>query len=764
MSVRNLAIASFLASFSAILLELTLVRVFGLVLFASFTHLALAVALLGIAIGGVVQHMVPTLVPADRLEQGLSRVALVQGVASVVAVFVAVILPLTEQSSAPVTEFVLTRLRNVWELVNPLAFVVMLPFLTAPFAAVGVFFAALFEHRRDRIGLLYGADLAGGALGALALFPLLHFVPAPDVAWISAAAAFGAAAVLGDRRPVAAALVALLLAGLSTSGASLLRARFPAGFSDDWVVFERWTPVARLAIHEHPREIRILLDNSSSSQVVTTRTRAALLSGELGRSLVFRMHDPPAKVGVLAASAGPDVAVAQHLGFTDIEAIDVAPYIGDLVEARYAKEEVNPFRDGNTRRVTADARAAVLHGEGGYDVLQMIHANLHGAAGVLAQAWSPGLLGTVEAFETWIEALSEDGTVSFARGSRTVHMARSATQALHNRGVAEPYKHIAYVVGPSTVVLVKKRPFTEAEHTRMLGILASNPRYELVVDPLAPELSDDAREALYGGPTMTDDRPYTDSPAQIVENWTAAGQSLASGASEVRTEAIVYHLMLLESAFVGLAGLLLFFVPWTVDRRRGEAIAGTAVVLGYAACLGYGYLAVEIALIQRFILLVGHPVIAMTAIVFAMLTASGLGSVLVGRVPEDRVLQVLRGALVAVLVLVGLTAFGLAEWAVDAARGVPMELRIAITALAVAIPAFPMGMALPAGLRLLRPEADRLVPWAWAFNGLFSVVAALGTAVIGRLGGFSVALAVALIAYAGALMLSGWLVTAGDQR
>ena len=54
--------------------------------------------------------------------------------------------------------------------------------------------------------------------------------------------------------------------------------------------------------------------------------------------------------------------------------------------------------------------------------------------------------------------------------------------------------------------------------------------------------------------------------------------------------------------------------------------------LMYFLCLGAGYILIQVALIQRFVLLLGHPTYALTVIVFSMLVASGAGSFFSARV------------------------------------------------------------------------------------------------------------------------------------
>ena len=766
--MRRIAGATFAISFSLVLLELSLTRVFGVVLFASFSHLALAIALMGISAGAVLQQVAPGLITADTLESRVGRLAMAQGVLTLLVVAVAVSLPLTVQADEAVLNYVTERLKFKWDLMATGWFALLLPILVTPFTAAGWSLAAIFTHRKEDIGPLYGADLVGGALAGLLFIPLLSMIAAPDMAFASAGAALlGACAVGTGRLRIASGLIAavcgLAILGSATWG-TLLQVRYPAGFSEHHIVWEKWTPLTRLAVHEAPSQTRILLDNSSSSEVVLTSERQAVVAKNMSRGLVYVLHEPPARVAILAASAGPDVATAQHYGFTHIDAIDIAPDIGNLVADRYADAPYNPYRHTGTRRILADARSAVLHSQEPYDIIQLMHANLHGIGGMLANAWSPALLGTKEAFHTYLDRLSEDGTLSFARGSRTPFMAQSAAAALRERGVSEPHRHIAYLANAAPVVLVKRRPFTQEERDRIAKVASKYPRQALIVDPTA-RLDERAAEVLWGRKAMTDDRPYTDTPSDVLGLFgdaavRATGQS---GAERVKPENVVYYMLLIEALVVGLGGALVLGIPLGVQaRRRRVAIRGTWKALLYVSGLGYGYLAIEVVLIHGLSLFVGHPVYALTVVVFTLLLTSGLGSIIAGRIAEHRLLPTLLAALTAVLALGCVQAFAVPPILHSVALGWPIPFRIALTSMVLAPLGFAMGMPFALSLRLLPDDARGLVPWMWALNGWTSVAAALSTVFIARLAGFSYAFAAALLAYLVALIMARALPTVGS--
>jgi hypothetical protein len=165
-------------------------------------------------------------------------------------------------------------------------------------------------------------------------------------------------------------------------------------------------------------------------------------------------------------------------------------------------------------------------------------------------------------------------------------------------------------------------------------------------------------------------------------------------------------------------------------------------MLGYFALLGLGYLCVEIPLLQRFILFLGHPAYAMATVLFALLLFSGLGSLISRRVPLRLVLLLLPalvgGYALGLPVLFGLTL------------AAPLEGRLIVTVAALAPPGLLMGMPFPKGLALLERRAPALIVWAWGVNGAVSVVASILAALLALSSGFLAVLALGAACYVGA--------------
>jgi hypothetical protein len=157
-------------------------------------------------------------------------------------------------------------------------------------------------------------------------------------------------------------------------------------------------------------------------------------------------------------------------------------------------------------------------------------------------------------------------------------------------------------------------------------------------------------------------------------------------------------------------------------------------------------MAIEIPLLQRFILFLAHPAYAMAVVLFALLFFSGIGSVVSHRVS--------LGVVLAILPVLTLTyALGLPllfRLALSASLGV----RLAVAVLALAPPGLLMGIPFPKGLALLERRAPTLVAWAWGANGSISVVASILAALVAFDLGFTAVLVGGALCYAGAWVMA----------
>jgi hypothetical protein len=201
---------------------------------------------------------------------------------------------------------------------------------------------------------------------------------------------------------------------------------------------------------------------------------------------------------------------------------------------------------------------------------------------------------------------------------------------------------------------------------------------------------------------------------------------------------------------ISLLAVLLFLVIPLARGARGQQ--PRPVRLLYFIAVGLGYILVEIAFIQRFVLFLGHPVYALTVVVFLLLLSSGAGS-MVSRwwlANTSRVWLPLLLVAAALLLYVAVLPSLLGHLV-----GLPFPVKLLISAGLLVPLGFAMGMPFPTGLRALADATTgNLVEWAWAMNAASSVLGSVLAIIIAIQFGLNITLATGAVAYLLAIVLA----------
>lgn len=388
---------------------------------------------------------------------------------------------------------------------------------------------------------------------------------------------------------------------------------------------------------------------------------------------------------------------------------------------------------------------------------------------------------TVESMEDILARLEPDGVLVATRWlqtppSESLRLIATLVEALERRGISNPgHALLAYRGIQTMTVAVAPQGWQAAELTRIRTLMQEKrfdlvwapdirqeetnrfnrlpqPDYHLAVkDLLAPE----KRAAFYANYPFSIAPPTDDQPFFFhFFRWEQTPELLATlGKTWQPFGGSGYFVLLALLALVIILSLGLIFIPLFFTRsNRADFTAENRIlwrVLLYFTFLGLAFLFIEIPLIQRWILLLGHPIYAFTVVVLALLAFSSVGSSLAraGWLPR----RVAFGALVILAVttpwLVGRLPGGILGW--------PFVARVGLATFSLVPLGILMGLPFPLGLRWLERNAPDLVPWAWAVNGCASVIAAVLAAILALSYGFTVVLLVGAGAYAGAFLVLG---------
>ena len=782
-----LLIAIALTSFSALLLELALTRLFSVVLFYHFAFLAISVALLGLGAGGVFSYLKRNWLARFATR----RLAATLCTINAAAIFVALEVVLHVPVSLELSRWNFFRLTALY-----LASAV-------PFFFTGLIFSLVFARETHHVTRLYGADLLGGALACLAAVPLLNWIGGPNAILFSALAMAGAAMVWNrettdgrelalslakGRSPLhnllpgvaAAILIALILVNHTGRLVDVIYAK--GMFRDrSWVEFAKWNAISRVEVDRQEDAKVVVIDADASTYIMNTDPHhwgvgweKNLMSAPAALANVLRPHGTFAIIG---PGGGVDVLRAVANGSPNVTGIEINPLIATAVMRElYADYAYHLYELPEVHIHVTDGRSFIRNSHEQYDVIQMTLVDTWASTAAGAFALSENSLYTVDAFREYFQHLKPDGMIAITRWEfrqprEALRVVSVAMEALHQLGVANPAQNFMVVSdgdldedGIPVVVLAKKTPFTPAEedaaeqHMARYDALTSlylpsdpgeNPFSALIArnDPWAF-----AREYPYNVAPVNDNAPFfffTLKTGQILNE-----KSLQQGIDwKVNLGVVVLGMVLVISLATVLAFLILPMLLGAggPSRRR--------VSLLYFIAVGLGYILVEIAFIQRFVLFLGHPTYALTVVIFLLLLASGAGSLISRGWLRDPghvwlPLLLLAGAISVYVVVL--------PPALTALVGLPFVLKLAVSGLLLIPLGVAMGMPFPTGLRALASSAEaaadvaagNAVEWAWAMNAASSVFGSVLAMVIAIHWGLNVTLASGAAAYLAAVILS----------
>jgi hypothetical protein len=161
-------------------------------------------------------------------------------------------------------------------------------------------------------------------------------------------------------------------------------------------------------------------------------------------------------------------------------------------------------------------------------------------------------------------------------------------------------------------------------------------------------------------------------------------------------------------------------IPFARLARQMPLSVLTPPVAVFTA-IGMGFMLIEISQMQRLMVFLGHPVYGLSVVLFTILLFGGIGSATVGmRAPRRGVVIARIVSLLTTLVAAGLLTPLVTTWA----RSEATDMRILVSVLLLAPPAFCMGMMFPLGLSIWRRHSE-LLPFFWSANGITSMFASV---------------------------------------
>ena len=616
----------------------------------------------------------------------------------------------------------------------------------------------------------------------------------------------GPASLVRNELRLAAAAVLVTLVGVVVLNASTdaIRIRFAKGRVEFQNLFEGWNSFSRIVVlprhgknphayawglsplYKGPVGEQLALDIDSLAGTPLVKFNGSFDDPGLEHlrsditALAYALR-PARNTLIIGPGGGRDVLTALVFGSKNVTAVELNPIMAEVVNERFGDFTGHLYQRPEIDFNIDDGRHFVSRTEKRFGVVQLSLVDTWASTAAGAFALSENSLYTAEAFTDYLSKLEPDGVVTISRWleappRETLRVVSLARAGLAQFGIHDIKDHIIVAGTPPlkrqhafASVVVSMRPFTAGEIAKAkefvdrLGFdvlyMPGNPK-----DPLFSEYitTKDVpgflkRYDLDVSPT-SDDRPFffnSTKPRDFFRFWEEK-----PGRMGVQLLArLIFIVTALVACFI--------FVPLYARRRSALAVLDAKErwsTLLYFGALGSGFMLIEVGLISKFVLFLGHPIYALTVVLCTLLISAGLGSYWSGRnvgPGHDSLRRVIAVALTAIVVLALVVEVVFGHMLARASFTTAAILSVAT----LAPVGFLMGMPFPLGLRLLDRMGSQwaqLVPWVWGINGATSVLGSVLAISIAINLGFRATLVGGLLIYGVAFVTAGYI--AGGER
>ena len=722
-------IAVFLITLSGLIFEIGLTRIYSATIWYHFAFIAVSVALLGWGLGGMALHLLrkrvnPTLEMASMLTLCYAATILV--------------------CLGLIVRFPFTMDRLALYFIAPLV----------PFFLAGTVLSMVFMLKREIAPSLYFADLIGASLGALAVTFMLELFGSETTLLIATAAPLAAAALLSRKfrtgAVVGAALVLVLAASNESTGlfrvtAGTLKAmkRHMDELPQTKVTQTGWNSYSRIDAVEGfpaPNLARLYIDSDAWTNAMQWDGKIESISSlrDWYRAFPFRFT-PNAETLVIGPGGGSDVLVALGSGSRKVTAVEMNPLMLKFVR-HYGEKAGNLYDRPEVEVILSEGRNFISRTDRKFDVIFLGFVDTWASVASGGLSLSENYLYTSQALQAYYDHLTDNGVIAIMRWD--VDIPRLVSNSVQILGVQEAAKRVVATLekrrsaeDPAQMIfMLRKRPFTEQETAEIMDWPLGDP----VIVP-GRHAAEPYNSLFNGSKTFT--QVIDESPRRIGPVFDDSPFYFATE----RPWGMPYQMQRgLKALVIPVAVLLVIFVAFGKPKGQPSAPYISSVI--YFACLGAGFIAVELTLLQHLTLLLGHPIFTLSILLFTILAAGGIGSSISGKVSA-------KWACIGAAVLGTIGAFAL-PLLVPILLPISLVGRVAI-AMALIVPfGLVMGIPFPNGLTRTGQGSLPQPPFYWGLNGIMSVIGSVGTVTLALIFGFQVAMLAGSACYVVAALCS----------
>ena len=486
---------------------------------------------------------------------------------------------------------------------------------------------------------------------------------------------------------------------------------------------------------------RILIDADAGTPITKWDGNSANLGWVAYDITTLPYHLRKGSAGIIGVGGGRDILSALWGGNTSVTGIEINNNLLRALHGPY-RDFANLVNRPEVQLVHGEARSYLSRTDKRFDVLQMSLIDTWAATGAGAFTLTENGLYTIEGWRLFLNRLAPGGLFSvsrwFAPGatSETSRLLALAVAALLDRGVHRPLDHMAMLSRHKVATLiVSNQPLTDDDRS-VITTLAAERQFDVVVSPWTGsvdpflagivkstsvrELDAAIRHPMFDLTPPTDERPFffnTLKPSSFHKAFDVPRDGVVSG--NLRATWTLVLLFIIATILV--TGIIIF--PLVRSGLPAMESASFATSAAYFGMIGVGYMLIQIPILQRFSVYLGHPTYTFAIILFSMICFTGIGSFVSDRFPVERNRWVLKLPLAigaAVLLLI---------YAIQPTMDATIQFGLPVRSFVVIACTAPisvlLGFCFPVGMVLVGRLSPEATAWMWGVNGAAGVLASI---------------------------------------
>ncbi|MBI5749235.1 MAG: hypothetical protein HZA00_08925 [Nitrospinae bacterium] len=794
----------YLTSFSTLLFEITLTRIFSVAQWYHFAFMVVSMALLGYSASGTFLMLFPSILKKDTYS-----------VLSISALLFAIFSPL---SYIITNRIAFDPIKIAWDPMQIIYILIYYILFSIPFFFSGMTISVAISRFNNIVHRIYFSDLIGAGSGCLLALLIFSLTGASNSVVISSISGILASTIFSlqpspykkNSFPYRLILIVIPISIIIISPPFMEIAISPykglqtaLRHPDAEIVKTEWDSISRVDViksgavrfapglslkfqGELPEQIGLTVDGGNLNAITkfSGNKDEIRFIDYLPSAIPYYLTNPD-NVLIFDPRGGLDILSAIYHGAKNIESVEFYPLLTKIVKNDYREFSGGIYNKEKLGIKSGDGRTFIRQSKKRYDIIQISPADALASSSTGIYGLTEDYRFTVEAFRDYIEHLNENGILTITLyllppPRHELKIVSITIKALEEIGVTSPEKHIAIIRTWGTITIIIRRsefgnsdiekvkafckerhfdveyyPGIKKEETNIYNRFQEPLYFNLLSKIInSTERDNFFKNYIFDITPVNDERPFFhhffkwDAIKETYKIFGGKWQPFLEGG-------YLIPVVFIQALFVSVAFIILpLFFSREVSLKNFN-MADISFLL-YFLLIGIGFMFAEISMIQRFILFLGHPVYSISTVLFTLLISSGVGSRFSGKFSNGQDGGVrIREFKLYLLILCGLIIIYaiLLPYIFNKIliEGIIWRQLISF---AVLFPlGFLMGMPFPTGIKLLERYNAGIIPWAWCINGCSSVVSSVLVILIALSFGFRTTLFLSAAAYAGGFLI-----------